>query len=155
MRDKGLASVICHSVENYSSCAPRWWRVQSQSYRERNEGSPEAWLVKRWMELSLSGLASQSLIALYCTTASQTAVCTRIKLVKKLISGPHSLIQSLEPENLHFTRWCWWARDHVVGTTHTASHTASSTSVLTAKPRCYVFQGFLLISGKPQESWRG
>ena len=47
------------------------------------------------MELSLSGLASQSLIALYCTTASQTVVCTRTKLVKKQISGPHPLIQSL------------------------------------------------------------
>ena len=34
-----------------------------------------------------SGPASQALIALYCTTASQTAVGIRIMLVKKQISG--------------------------------------------------------------------
>ena len=34
-----------------------------------------------------SGPASQALIALYCTTVSQTAVGIRIMLVKKQISG--------------------------------------------------------------------
>ena len=102
-----------------------------------------------------SGPASQALIV-------STPLLPRLQwapescLLKSRFLGPTLWFRVwADPESLHFTRWRWWARGHTVGTTHTASHAASGTSVLRAKPRCQVFQIFLLISGKPQKSWSG